>query len=154
MEKMDDRFPVRKHPRLASYDYSKPNYYFVTICTHEKKCMFGTPHRLNWKGKIAEEGLMQIPKHFPSVFVDKFVVMPNHVHGIIVLQDSGADVPTVVGQYKAFVTKQIRKREPDVQIWQTSFHDHVIRSQEKYEKIWNYIEGNPAKWCEDCFFVE
>ena len=154
MEKTDERFPVRKSPTIPNFDYSTPNYYFVTICTNRKTCLFGTPGKENWRGKIAEKGLLQINQHFSSVLVDKYVVMPNHVHAIIILQDDQANLTTVVGQYKSYVTRQIHKMEPDIQVWQTSFHDHGIRTQAGYEKIWNYIEGNPAKWCEDCFFAE
>ena len=154
MEKTDERFPVRKSPRIPNFDYSTPNYYFVTICTNRKTCLFGNPGKENWRGKIAEKGLLQINQHFSSVLVDKYVVMPNHVHAIIILQDDQANLTTVVGQYKSYVTRQIHKMEPDIQVWQTSFHDHGIRTQAGYEKIWNYIEGNPAKWCEDCFFAE
>ena len=148
----DDRFPSRKHPRLKSYDYSTPNYYFVTICTWQKKCLFGTTKRLNDYGKIAENGILQIEKNFPDVRVDKFTVMPNHVHLILDIQRKSSTVSTIIGQYKAFVTKEIRKIENHENIWQTSFHDHVIRDQKAYEKIWLYIDSNPKNWEKDCFF--
>ena len=135
----DERFPSRKHPRLKEYDYSTPNYYFITICTWKKQCLFGAAGSLNARGKIAEHGILQIEKHFPNVRVDHYVVMPNHVHAIIILQDDQANLTTVVGQYKSYVTRQIHKMEPDIQVWQTSFHDHGIRTQAGYEKIWNYI---------------
>lgn len=146
-------YPVRKNPRLANFDYSSPNDYFVTICTHEKKCIFGTPGQLNPMRIIAEHGLSQVSDHYQSVKVDKFVVMPNHVHAIIVITGGTADVPNVIGQYKAFVTKEIHKINPNIRVWQTSFHDHVIRNQKSYEKIWEYIDGNPVKWNEDCFYI-
>ena len=150
----DDRFPSRKHPRLKQYDYSTPNYYFVTICTHDKQCLFGAPGKLNRCGKIAEAGILGIERHFANVKVDKYVVMPNHVHMILILLPGSASVPVIVGQYKSFVTKQIHDIVPDKEVWQTSFHDHVIRSQAKYEKIWLYIEANPDNWKRDCFCVD
>ena len=148
----NDRFHSRKNPRIRDFDYSTPNYYFVTICTHEKRCIFGTPETLNAFGNIAKSGLLEIENHFSGVGVDKYVVMPNHVHAIIVLQNSSANLSTIIGQYKAFVTKQIHTVSPTKTVWQTSYHDHIIRSQKSYERIWYYIETNPIKWREDCFY--
>ena len=148
-----DRFPVRKHPRLKDYDYATANYYFVTICTHNKLCVFGDPMRLSSIGKIAQALLKEIPVHFPGVTVDKYVVMPNHIHGIVVLPGNTANLSTIIGQYKAAVTKSARDFYMDGSLWQTSFHDHVIRNQADYERIWTYIDGNPSKWDEDCFYV-
>ena len=148
----NERFPSRKHPRLKEYDYSTPNYYFITICTWKKQCLFGAAGSLNARGKIAEHGILQIEKHFPNVRVDHYVVMPNHVHLILDVQRRGKPLPQVIGQYKSFVTKEIRKTEIIQAVWQTSFHDHVIRNQESYEKIWLYIESNPQNWEKDCFF--
>ena len=149
-----DRFPVRKHPRIRGYDYSQPNYYFVTICTGDKQCIFGTPDRLNSYGRIAEDGLQNIPAHFPTVRLDKYVVMPNHIHAILVLTDNDVSLPVVIGQYKAYVTKQIHSLHKGIPVWQTSFHDHVIRNQKAYEQIWRYIDSNPMNWQKDCFYTE
>ncbi len=148
-----DRFPSRKHPRMATFDYTTPNYYFITICSHNKKCIFGKPDRLNHFGKIALHGLMDIHRHFPNVIVDKAVVMPNHIHAIIILSNHQTNLSTVLGLYKSSVTKQIHSVSPNEIVWQSSFHDHVIRNQRSYEHIWNYIDGNPSKWEEDCFYI-
>ena len=148
-----DRFPVRKHPRLKAYDYATANYYFVTICTHNKSCIFGSPMNLSPIGKLAQALLEEIPVHFPGVVMDKYVVMPNHIHGIVILPGNNAKLTTIIGQYKAAVTKSVRDIYGDVPLWQTSFHDHVIRNQKDYERIWTYIEGNPSRWAEDCFYV-
>ena len=146
-------FPYRKSPRIAGYNYTAPNYYFVTICTHEKKCIFGTPGRLSPMGRCAGENLLTIPQVYPGVRIDKYVVMPNHIHAIIVIDGGAADLCTVIGQYKMSVTKRIRETAPGQMVWQRSFHDHVIRNQAGYEKIWLYIDGNPLKWEDDCFYV-
>ncbi len=147
------KFTDRKHPRLKNYDYSTENYYFVTICTHEKKCIFGAPDCLNQHGMIAQLAIRNIPIHFPGVEVNKFVVMPNHIHMIVELPQNIADLSVMIGQYKAFVTKKIRELSPDMNVWQRSFHDHIIRNQQGYEKIWQYINNNPVKWEEDCFYT-
>ena len=148
-----DRFPSRKHPRMKHYDYSTPNYYFVTICTKDKRCLFGNAGQPNTLGQIALDKLAEVSMHFPDVTVDKCVVMPNHIHAIFILQQSNVQLHTIIGQYKAAVTKQARVCFPDIDIWQTSFHDHIIRNQASYEKIWLYIEGNPTNWLEDCFYI-
>ena len=149
-------FSKRKSPRIPGYDYSKSNYYFVTICSHEKACIFGVPGNLNENGKIAEECLLKIRDIYPWVRIDKYVVMPNHVHAIMIIEKADEQVPItrVVGQYKMSVTKMIRRSNPDKVVWQRSFHDHIIRNQVDYERIWLYIHGNPQKWSEDCFFVD
>ena len=152
MYNTDDRFPYRKHPRLKNFDYSAPNYYFITICTWNKVCLFGSPDNLNSRGKIAETGILQIEAHFQNTVVDKFVVMPNHIHMILALHGENASIPLIVGQYKSFVTRKIREMGPSCKVWQTSFHDHVIRNQQAYEKIWLYIDSNPQNWNKDCFY--
>lgn len=149
------QFYSRKPTRIPGYDYSKSNYYFITICTHEKKCIFGSPNRLNVWGNIANDHISRIVENYPTVKVDKHVVMPNHVHLIIVMEDSkqNPDISLLVGLYKTGVTKRIRQESPEAQIWQRSFHDHIIRSKQGYEKIWTYIDNNPIKWEMDCFYV-
>ena len=154
MEQLDDRFRSRVNPRLRRYDYTQPGYYFVTICTHEKKCFFGMPGRLNRRGRCAEEGLRGIGTHFPGVSVDQYVVMPNHIHAIIVLPGGGAELSVIIGQFKSAVTRMVREFDPGRVLWQTSFHDHVIRHQADYQRIWSYIAANPMRWMDDCFYVE
>ncbi len=104
-------------------------------------------------GKIAADCLQNIPSHFPGVTIDKWVVMPNHIHAIMILPGNAANLSTVIGQYKAAVTRELRLLCPDIQVWQTSFHDHVVRNQADYERIWLYIEANPARWMDDCFYI-
>ena len=148
-------FYKRKSPRIANYDYGTQNYYFITICTHDRKCIFGSAAELNHFGIIAKRNIETMCRHYDNVSVDKFTVMPNHVHFILVLGKSSEITATqIVGQYKAGVTRQIRKIVPDALVWQRSFHDHIIRNQMQYEKIWYYIENNPLRWQEDCFFSE
>ena len=154
MEHNDDRFHRRKHPRMRHYDYAQPGYYFVTICTKDNKCLFGEPGQLNRLGKLAQQGLAEIEQHTQGVLMDKCVVMPNHIHAIIILSENATELPTVIGQYKSAVTRNIRKISSVTEVWQTSFHDHVIRSEEAYRRIWAYIDTNPVRWKDDCFYVE
>ena len=147
--------PKRKSPRIPNFDYSSPNYYFITICTYEKKCIFGNPSELSMLGCYARDYLLNIPKLYPEIILDKYVIMPNHVHCILIVSGENKDrsIPLVIGQYKMAVTKKIREKLPDLKVWQRSFHDHIIRNQSGYEKIWQYIENNPQKWEEDCFYI-
>ena len=141
----------RKNPRIRNYDYSSPNYYFVTICTREKACIFGMPEKPSAFGKIVSECLSQISKHFPNVTVDKWVVMPNHIHAIFILH-GGTNLSSAVGQFKSSVTRQIHQNDPRVSVWQASYHDHIIRNEADYQRIWSYIDNNPQQWAEDCFY--
>ena len=142
--------PERKPNRIPQYDYSLPNYYFVTICTHQKECIFGTADQLNGFGQIAAEHLTDIPQHFPNAIVDKFVVMPNHIHAIIILRDASADIrknlSIIIGQYKATVSQKLHQTMPGKTIWQKSFYDHIIRSEKGYQAAWRYIDENPVRW--------
>ena len=148
-------FYERRSPRIPNYDYSSCGYYFITICTKDKKCIFGEADRLNDFGMIAESELIAIEMHYDSIIIDKCVVMPNHVHAIIAIQNSGkSSLNTVIGQYKSGVTRKIRKLDPDRIVWQRSYHDHVIRNRKQYLKIWEYIDNNPTKWELDCFYCK
>ena len=90
----------------------------------------------------------------PDIRIDKYVIMPNHVHVIMAMERNSLQksIPRIIGQYKMAVTKIIRSMEPEKEVWQRSFHDHIIRNQERYELIWMYIENNPIKWEDDCFY--
>ena len=145
--------PKRKPTRLQNYDYSQQNLYFVTICTSGKKCLFGNVGALNEYGKIAEKCLKEISAVYKDVCVDQFVVMPNHVHALITIENS-VSLSQVVGQYKMSVTKAIHRYDKKLTVWQRSFYDHVVRNQEDYQRIWTYIVGNPQSWYQDNLYVE
>ena len=145
-------YPCRKSPRLPAYDYQTQNYYFVTICTANKALLFGGPILLNKFGKTAQDAFLQMELHDPHLQVIKSVVMPNHVHAILNLEAGSIALPNVIGAYKSHVTKMIHEIAPEISVWQRSFHDHVIRNQREFEKIWNYIDTNPVRWTDDCFF--
>ena len=146
-----DRFPQRKSPRVPNFDYASPNYYFVTICTYGKTCILGNAPKLSTLGQIVANCIVKIPEHFPHVTVDKWVVMPNHIHAILILRGN-SNLSTIIGQFKSAATKQIHQIRPDLTIWQSSYHDHIIRNETDYQRIWSYIDNNPLKWAEDCFY--
>ncbi len=161
--------PQRKQLRLERYDYAQAGMYFITICTHGCVPLFGTvvgngldrsAVALSRAGELAKQGLLEMPTHFPCVAVVNFVVMPNHIHTILALGCQGeaeraspfSTVSTIVGLYKSGVSRQIHQVQPGVRVWQTSFHDHIIRSQTSFETIWQYIETNPQKWALDRYY--
>lgn len=148
----------RKRLRLENYDYSGNGAYFITICTKNKENIFvqpvGNGHARSSVGMIAEQHLLAIPAHFQGVTIDKYVIMPNHIHVILVLEQPHTEracpfptVSTVIGSYKSSVS-----RAAGFPVWQKSFYDHVIRNEADYLTIWQYIENNPLKWELDRFY--
>lgn len=158
--------PKRKAIRLKEYDYSLAGCYFITLCVQGRRCILSeitvgeglAPPgvRLTEAGALAEEQLRQIPKRFPTVLVDKYVIMPNHIHLILRLQGgTGGASPSptitqVVGAFKSLTTRQCAG---ETKLFQRSFYDHVIRNEADYQEIWTYIDQNPAKWREDRFYI-
>ena len=155
--------PKRKRIRIENYDYATVGAYFITVCTADKEKILWDvvgadiirPQKipLSAIGKIVEESILQIPTHYENVFVDKYCVMPNHVHLIlrITLCENGRMIsaPTVsaiVGSMKRWVSRKVGKP-----IWQKSFYDHTVRNQYDYDEIWQYIDTNPGKWVGDGF---
>ncbi len=154
-------FSTRKSPRLKEFDYSMPTAYFITICTHEKVCLFGEPDCLNPFGKIADHCIHHIPFHYPCVTVEKHVVMPNHVHMLLFIDSSKVsnenafpNLTSVIGKYKAAVSRAIHHIDPAINVWQRSFHDHIPRNEKALDEIWHYIDDNPRKWDLDRFYMK
>ena len=147
-------FYSRKSARIPNFDYSSCNCYFVTICTYKRKCIFGLPDERNDFGVIAEEEIKKVPEHYCGIKIDKYVVMPNHIHMIIVLEKEEHNLNQIIAQYKSGVSRRIHQMNAKMEIWQRSYHDHIIRDQKSYEKIWLYIEANPLNWNKDCFYID
>ena len=150
--------PKRKPIRIANYDYSAPGAYFVTICTANREKVFWDDCRgelcspdkalLSDVGVIVDKEINKLDTVYDAVSVDKFCVMPDHIHLLLVIH-TGTDgrtqfAPTIsriVKQFKGAITKQIGRS-----IWQKSFYEHGIRNQQDYDEIWRYIENNPLKY--------
>ncbi len=150
--------PKRKPIRIDNYDYATPGAYFITVCTANRENLFWRsvgadiirPENvpLSSIGKIAEQGVLQIVDHYENVSVDKYCIMPDHIHLILRIESgingrmiSAPTVSTVVGSMKRWVSRQAGRP-----IWQKSFYDHGIRNQQDYNEIWEYIENNPSKY--------
>ena len=161
--------PKRKHPRLKSYDYSLPGTYFITICTQDRRCVLShivgrglapaeAEVKLTKLGKIAENKLLLLPERYPFLEIDHYVTMPNHIHAIFRLQDNAAGAsprPTltdIVCAYKSLTTKACKENGLVGKLFQTSFYEHVIRDNDDYTKIINYITSNPDHWGSDELF--
>jgi len=222
MNKYNPDIHNRHSIRLRGYDYSQKGLYSITICTHERQMLFGNiidgEMHLNELGNIAENEWFETPKHRPYVVLHGFVVMPNHIHGIIeitkcrgvacnahmgndnahdgirkqgVARNEGvarnaptggthadnimsdispkpATLSTIIRAYKSAVSKSIhtcrgvaRNAPTDATqtynphiVWQRNYHERIIRNDENYRRISEYIQSNPLKWKEDCFYIE
>ena len=155
------KLPQRKTLRLPNYNYSTAGVYFVTICTQGRKCILsditvgadalgGPQVRLTRIGQIVEKFILST-ESIPGVHVDKYVIMPNHIHILLRIEPRAAnsrpyDLSTVIGQMKRWASAQCR-----IALWQRSYHDHVVRGDADYREIWQYIDTNPARWAEDCY---
>ena len=168
--KFDPNKHHRRSIRLKGYDYSQAGAYYVTIVTYQRDCLFGDIMNkemiLNDFGKIADECWSAIPEHFPLVELGAYVVMPNHVHGIIVIHDGRGTIyraptieqfgkptvgslPTIVRTYKAAVTRRIGREHNATGIWQRNYYEHIIRDEKDMQNKTDYIESNPSLWDKD-----
>ncbi|MBK9941051.1 MAG: transposase [Kouleothrix sp.] len=165
--KYDPALHHRRSIRLSGYDYTQAGAYFVTACTAARRRLFGelvgSEMRLSRYGAIALECWEAIPEHCPRVELDAFVVMPDHIHGILVLPEDAdrarvaarerfskpvaGSLPTIVRLYKAAVTRQINewRGTANPPVWQRNYYEHVIRSQAALERIRAYIVDNPSR---------
>lgn len=150
---------IRKSNRIINYDYSQNAAYFVTICTQNRTNIlseivgdgFPVPKPI---GTIADESIRQIPLKYPTVSVDKYIIMPDHIHLLLRFEQefgTGNPSPTlgnVIGWFKYQITKQanILTGTQGDRILQRSYYDHVIRNQQDYDEIWKYIDNNPRQW--------
>jgi REP element-mobilizing transposase RayT len=169
--------------RLRGWDYSSAGFYFVTVCTKDKHPYFGSIEdgevKFSSIGEFADRFWIEIPRHFSSVEIDEYVVMPNHVHGIVVIRSidmSRVETPHVaslpeegsrqfgplkpgslskiIQGYKAAVTRQVRLMGKQDFAWQPRFYDHIIRNDEELRRIRIYIRENPFKWELDEYNLE
>ena len=168
----EKELPQRKHPRLNNYDYSSAGAYFVTICTQNRMCALshivgrglapaGTSDiKYTIFGKIAEQQLLSLEDRYAYLSVDQYVIMPNHIHVVFILQSDAAGAsprPTItdiVCAYKSLTTRECKKNGFNGKLFQTSFYEHVIRGRDDYDKIVKYIYENPICWYYDELYIE
>jgi REP element-mobilizing transposase RayT len=155
----------RRSIRLKDYDYSQSGAYFVTIVTQNRACLLGDIEgaeiRLKSAGRIVQDVWSDLPMHYPYAQLDAFVVMPNYVHGIIMLTDDmtvGAGfkpapitrhgLPEIIRAFKTFSARRINelRHTPGISIWQRNYHEHVIRDEQSLSRLRQYVLDNPAQW--------
>jgi REP element-mobilizing transposase RayT len=152
----------RKPNRLKSYNYSSKGYYHITVDTKGRTPYFGEITKgeviLNKLGKIANARIKYIMHNFPSAKVDEYIVMPNHVHMILILTEASINEPVkdrtkmliskIIQSYKTSVQKSIKNSlgDEELKIWHVSFHDRIIRSEEELERTREYIRNNPKTY--------
>jgi len=192
---MSKDLPVRKHPRLKGYDYSTNGVYFITLCVKDKHELLGrvivgrgilyalpsdaqlnvgrgTPDapsiELSEYGKNVVDTINFLNSKNDKIIIIKYVVMPNHVHFVVVINDpsdgalgheedgasgkprpTNALIPKLISSIKRFTNKQA-----GFTIWQDSYYDHIIRDEKDYRRIWQYIDENPARWTEDDYYIK
>ena len=189
----------RRSIRLKRYDYSQEGLYFITICTQNREHFFGEIRRgddlsrpgmqprpemqLNEYGKIVQMVWNELPQHFQKIILHEFIVMPNHIHGIIEIgvgtdccrgASRGAsnraptknggfaeknnpmfyeNLPRIIRWFKGRITFECRKTMPYF-AWQRNYHEHIIRNENAYQTISEYIINNPINWGNDKFYTE
>ena len=193
---MNKALPKRTHARLKCYDYATPGVYFITICARDRKCVFSkivtdeneqVANDYTEFGKIAERNLLALEQRFINLRIDKYVIMPNHIHALFVLTDCDSEAagasprptigaspcptigasprptigaspcPTIgasprttisdiVCAFKSLTAKECRKISPTAKLFQTSFYDHIVRTELDYADVVRYIENNPLAW--------
>jgi REP element-mobilizing transposase RayT len=150
----------RKLNRKKGYDYSNNGIYFITSCIHKRMHLFGKIEHekmeLNDFGEIAQKQWEWLAKQYPYVILHNFVVMPNHIHGLIEIDDNLIctdqkikPLSQLMGAYKTTVSKQIHLLGNAQFKWQRSFHDRIVRNRTQFNNINNYITNNPKKWDDD-----
>jgi putative transposase len=167
----------RRHTRLRGFDYRESHAYFVTICVRHRECVFSSVTDgsivLSRRGMVARDCWVDIANHHPHIELDAFVIMPNHMHGILLFvgdasenssvvatpasRPSHATGPSrgslgaVVGSYKAAVTRSINRLRPGAgnDLWQPNYYEHIIRDDRARDRIRDYIDLNPDRWSHD-----
>ncbi len=146
--------PDRRSIRLPDFDYTSSGWYFVTVCTARRRPILaqvaGDRLGATAAGEVVRRCWFAIPEHFDNVELDSFILMPDHVHGILILEDRSdrqRSLSDIMGAFKSAATRTIRREcGVDGTIWQRSFHERVIRSESECRKIRQYIEQNPERW--------
>ena len=179
--KFDPQKHHRQSIRIKDYDYTQAGAYFVTMVTDHRNGLFGSIQNgavmLSDFGQIADDCWRAIPEHFPAVELGAYVIMPNHVHGVIVIRDDESatvravrrgsiyraptdnieqfgkptkgSLSTIIRTYKAAVTRRIGREHNPTGIWQRNYYEHIIRDDKDLQRITDYIHANPLRWNED-----
>lgn len=146
---------------MNGFDYSQEAVYFVTICSHENKHIFGEVSRIGDTnvfspsriGELVKEIFFRLPERFPEFSLIHFSLLPNHLHFLTMKMKTDPEtersLSDLVGAFKSLSYRAVRNEIPGIGIWQKSFHDHIIRDEKDLQTHWYYIEENVYRWNED-----
>lgn len=164
------RLPNRRSIRLRDYDYAKNGAYFVTVCVTQRLCVFGSIEDgvmcCSPVGQVVEAAWQDLPHHTPGLILDAWVVMPNHLHGIVILPGDQAinslreNVPrgpkprslgAVIGGFKSAVSREIAAKRLSLvrPLWQRNYYERIVRNDRELDATRRYIESNPLRWADD-----
>ena len=167
----EKEFPKRKPTRIKNFDYNTTGAYFVTICTKNSRQILshivgvdvlGDPKNVKLLpyGKIADKYINQLDEFYDNITVDQYVIMPNHIHILLLVYDNGSPRTSTPTRQTSAVShfistfKRFCNKEYEGNIWQRGFYDHVIRDREDYEEIKKYIHEKPIRWYYDELYTE
>lgn len=160
--------PQRKTIRLQHYDYSENGLYFITICVQDRLCLFGNisdeKMNLNNAGKMVETAYFELEQHFPTIKCLDYVIMPNHIHFILQIENSDKltrhSLFDVIQRFKSRTNveyiknvKQNNWQPFNRKLWQRGYYEHIIRNEKDYLTIAEYIENNPLNWIQDKLYM-
>lgn len=144
----------RKQIRLKNYNYANVGYYFITICIKNRECILSkitlnnkNEHisTLTNEGEIVNKYITEIEKIYTNVILDEYIIMPNHIHMILIIQSNkNITISKIIQQFKGIITKEL-----GYSTWQKLFYEHIIRDNEEYIKIKQYIKDNVSNWEDD-----
>ena len=161
----------RKSLRLPNYDYSQPGAYFITSCSYKRLAIFGRVVEDNvlpsLAGLIVQDAWHDLPNHYLNILLDSFIVMPTHIHGIIIITVSSTTnhvgaglrpaptthhgLPEIIRALKSFSARRINELRdtPGAPVWQRGYYEHIMRNEHQLNRLRNYIEANPRRWKRD-----
>lgn len=172
----DPEIHHRRSIRLKNFDYSKEGAYYISLCTYNKEYLFGEIKNkemiLNVNGKAVDVFWHEIPLHYPEVELDEYIIMPNHIHGIIFINTADVQdfkplrkkipeqtnkyqhiIPGSIGSiirgFKIGATKWFKANTEISPVWQRNYYEHIIRDDEDLNRIREYIKSNPMNWDKD-----
>ncbi len=155
----------RRSIRLVGFDYTKPGAYFVTVCIRQRECLLGKCQdnqvQLSRYGEVVKFNWLNLTNVYPHVALDAFIIMPNHIHGIIILKDCPENkletkekqtgLSEVICSLKRFSARRINQLHniKGISVWQRGYYEHIIRNERSLNNIREYIVNNPVNWQED-----
>jgi putative transposase len=153
MGRYNPQYHHRRSIRLQNYDYSQCGRYFVTICIQNRECLLGSINQGRFLaseyGKVVQQSLKALQQNYPEPTIESWVVMPNHIHFILeIQQQTDVALGELVRQFKYTTTRQINalRDSPGIKVWQRSYYENIIRTDRAHQIIRNYIQQNPIRW--------